>query len=261
MDKYKIDSHKLIYHIDRLRRWQEGENICPVEIEISPTGACNHRCIYCGLDFMGYKPRRLKASLLKERLSEMGRLGIKSVVFAGEGEPFLHEDMSELINHTKASGIDIGVTTNGVLFKKEIADSILADVEWIKAGVDSATKTTHSKIHGCRTDDFDKIIENMSYAAKTKRKNNYACTLGMQFLLLPDNSHEVISLAKIARDIGMDYMVIKPYSQHPQSKTTRYSSIKYSDYEYLSDELAKFNTDDFNLIFRIRTMKKWDNKI
>jgi len=58
----------------------------------------------------------------------------------------------------------------------------------------------------------------------------------------------------------MDYLVIKPYSQHPQSKTTIYSSLEYSNYEYLADELAKFNTDNFNVIFRIHTMKKWDEK-
>ena len=128
-------------------------------------------------------------------------------------------------------------------------------MEWVKVSIDGATKETYAKIHRCHPDDFDKVIRNISYAAELRRREKYTCTLGMQFLLLPENSHEVVTLARMARDIGLDYLVVKPYSQHIQSKTTIYSSIEYSDYEYLKDELAKFNTDDFSVIFRIYTMK------
>ena len=258
MDKYHIDSHKLIYHVDRVKDWLDGKTIYPVYMEVSAAGACNHRCTYCGLDFMEYQPRYLDTAIFKERLSEMGRLGLKSIMYAGEGEPFLHRDIVELIDHTKKSGIDAALTTNGVLFKKEQADSILANTEWIKVSINGATKDTYAEIHQCKPGDFDRVIENMSYAAKVRKDNGYACTLGMQLLLLPENHQEAVALARLARDIGMDYLVIKPYSQHPQSKTTKYSSIKYSDYEYLGEELSELNTDDFNVIFRLRTMKKWD---
>jgi MoaA/NifB/PqqE/SkfB family radical SAM enzyme len=260
MDKYKIDSHKLIYHVSRLNDWFKAKNIYPIYMEISPAGACNHRCIYCALDFMGYQPRYLNAGLLKERLSELGALGVKSIMYAGEGEPFLHPDMAALINHTKSSGIDAAVTTNGVLFTREIADNVLGNVEWIKVSIDAATKDTYAKIHRCNPADFDRVIENMRYAVKVRQNNAYACTLGMQILLLPENFDEIVPLAKLAQDIGMDYLIIKPYSQHPQSKTTKYSSLKYSDYEYLAAQLAEFNTDDFSVIFRMYAMKKWDEK-
>lgn len=258
MDKYNIDSHKLIYHVGRVHEWLDGKQIYPVYMEVSAAGACNHRCTYCGLDFMGYQARYIDTPIFKDRLSEMGRLGLKSIMYAGEGEPFLHRDMTELIEHTKKSGIDVALTTNGVLFKKEIADIVLANTEWIKVSINGATKETYAKIHRCKPGDFEKVIENMSYAAKRCKENNYACTLGMQLLLLPENYQEAVSLAKLARDIGMDYLVIKPYSQHPQSKTTKYSSIKYSDYDYLDEELAQLNTDTFSVIYRSSTMKKWD---
>ncbi|MCG2726726.1 MAG: radical SAM protein [Elusimicrobia bacterium] len=263
MDKYGIDSHKLMYHVQRVNDWMEGKAIYPIYMEVSPSGACNHRCSYCGLDFMKYEAKYLETGILKNKLSELGKLGLKSIMYAGEGEPFLHPNMSEIICHTKKSGIDIGITTNGVLLEEKIVDNIFGVSTWIKVSINGATKDTYAKIHRCNPADFDKVIDNLSYAAKMKKKNNYACALGMQMVLLPENSHEVAVLAKLARDIGMDYLVIKPYSQHPQSKTTRYSSIKYSDYGYLEDELAKFNTDNFSVIFRKLAMKKWDdgNKI
>lgn len=259
MDKYRIDGHKLIYHVSRVNDWLEGEIIYPIYMEISSSGACNHRCTYCGLDFMEYQPRYLDTGILKERLSELGELGLKSIMYAGEGEPLLHRDIAEIISHTKKSGIDVAVTTNGVLLKEELVDKILGNTEWIKVGIDGATQETYAKIHRCKPDDFDRVIENMVYAAKIRENNSYTCTLGIQLLLLPENYHEIVALAELARDIGMDYLVVKPYSQHPQSKTTTYSAVKYRDYEYIADELAKFDTDDFSIIFRIRTMKKWDD--
>ena len=59
MDKFRIDSHKLIYHIPRVNDWLKGKIIYPIYMEISPSGACNQRCIYCDLDFMEYKTRYL----------------------------------------------------------------------------------------------------------------------------------------------------------------------------------------------------------
>jgi radical SAM protein with 4Fe4S-binding SPASM domain len=259
MDKYRIDSHKLIYHIPRVYDWLKGKNIYPVYMEVSPSGACNHRCLYCGLDFMGYKPNYLKADILKERLSELGNLGLKSIMYAGEGEPLLHPEMVSIIEHTKESGIDVALTTNGVLLRKEIVERVLINTEWIKVSINGGTRETYAKIHQSKPDDFDRVIDNLSFASEIKKEKGYKCALGMQLVLLPENHLEVVPLAKLARDIGMDYLVIKPYSQHPQSKTYQYSTIKYSDFEYLSEELDKVNSDNFSVVFRSKAMKKWDN--
>jgi len=259
MDKYKIDSHKLIYHVPRVNDWLNGKIIYPIYMEISPSGACNHRCTYCALDFMEYQQRYLDTNILKERLAKMGELGLKSVMYAGEGEPFLHKNIAEIINHTKKSGIDVSITTNAVLLDKSLADEILTDVEWIKVSINGATKETYAKIHRSRPDDLSTVIKNMKYAVKIRRENGYKCALGMQLLLIPENQHETEPLAELARDIGMDYLVIKPYSQHPLSKTDKYKSIKYSEYTNLADALTKFNTSNFSVIFRMQTMKKWDD--
>lgn len=258
MDKYRIDSHKLLYHVGRTSDWLAGKNIYPIYAEFSPSGSCNHRCTYCGLDFMEYKPRFLETGMLRERLSELGQLGLKSIMYAGEGEPFLHKDMAAIIGHTKQSGIDVGVTSNAVLFSEKTAEAALGSMSWIKVSINAGTRDTYAKIHGTKPEDFDRVIKNMSYAAKLKKEIRGACTLGMQLVLLPENVHEAKLLALKAKDIGMDYLVIKPYSQHPSSKTVEYKNIRYSDYVHLDEELQGFNDAHFNVIFRIHTMKKWD---
>ena len=259
MDKYKIDSHKLIYHVDRVSEWLNSKNIYPIYMELSPIGSCNHRCVFCGLDFMGYKPNKLSLDILKKRLPEFSKNGIKSIMYAGEGEPFLHKNMIDIIHLTKQNNIDVAITTNGSLLKPQTTREILSDCSWIKVSINAGTPETYSKIHRTNASDFNKVIDNLKYAADYRRNNNLKCTLGMQLILLPEVENEIETLAKKAKSIGMDYLVIKPYSQHPQSITDEYKNINYNRYEYLSQKLDKYNSDDFSVIFRLDAMDKWDN--
>lgn len=259
MDKYRIDSHKLMFHTGRVNDWLNGKPIYPIYIEVSPSGSCNHRCTYCGLDFMKYRPKFLEAKIFKKRLIEMGRYGVKSIMYAGEGEPFLHKDMAEITKATKKAGIDVAFTTNGALFNKELAGKILPYASWIKVSINAGTPATYEKIHRSPKGDFERVFKNMSYAAELRDKKGYDCVLGMQLVLLPQNSGELELLAKKAKEIGMDYLVIKPYSQHPQSKTRLFENIKYTRYFDMADKLERFNDKNFHVVFRIHAMQKWDD--
>ncbi|MCG6553645.1 MAG: radical SAM protein [Candidatus Magnetominusculus sp. LBB02] len=260
MDKFGIDSHKLIYHIPRLNQWLQTGQCYPIYMEISPSGTCNHRCTFCGVDYMGYQKRFLDVGVLKERLTEMAALGLKSVMYCGEGEPLLHSGIGDIIAHTAHCEIDAAVTSNGVLFQEDIAEKALPHLKWIKISLNAGTRETYSKIHRTKPEDFDTVIKNIVNAVKIKREHGYQCTIGVQMLLLPENHLEAIGLAQMIKDTGADYLVIKPYSQHPMSKTDIYRDIKYSDFMELETTLAEAETETFNVIFRTNAMIRWDDR-
>ena len=92
MDKYSIDSHKLLLHPQRVSKWLEAKDdweklkkVYPIYVEISPYGGCNHRCTFCALDYMGYEKIGLDFKVLKDTLSDMSKNGVKSVMFAEIG--------------------------------------------------------------------------------------------------------------------------------------------------------------------------------
>ncbi|MFQ5441529.1 MAG: radical SAM protein [Thermodesulfobacteriota bacterium] len=260
MDRFRIDSHKLMYHVGRVSEWLKGDDVYPIYVEVSPSGACNHRCTYCGLDYMGYQNRFLRTETIKERLTEMGRLGIKSIMYAGEGEPFLHKDIASIINHTKSSGIDVAVTSNGVLFSEKIIEAALPSITWIKISFNAGTPATYAKVHRTAEKDFNIALENIRRAVKMRDSSGLATTIGMQIILLPENAGEVAGLARLAKDTGADYLVIKPYSQHLKSITKEYSDFKYSGYYRLEEELKKISDSRFKVIFRLRTMEKLEEE-
>jgi MoaA/NifB/PqqE/SkfB family radical SAM enzyme len=256
MDKFRIDGHKLGWHVDRVASWQKGDRIYPIYMEISPSGGCNHRCSFCGVDYLGYKSRFLDAAIIKYRLTELGGLGLKSVMYCGEGEPLLHKEIGSIINHTKKSGIDVAVTTNGVFLTEKLAEESLGSIEWIKVSFNAGTPATYMKVNGAKEKDFQTVLANLTVARKIKEREGYKTVLGMQMILLPENRKESAILAGIAKDIGLDYLVIKPYSQHPQSRVSLYKDIRDEDLAELEAEVSKFNGDGFSVIFRSLSIRK-----
>ena len=65
----RMDSHKLIYHPERVAEWLSGQQIYPIEMEVGLSGTCNHRCIFCAVDYMEYKPNLLPKDILLPNLA------------------------------------------------------------------------------------------------------------------------------------------------------------------------------------------------
>ncbi|RXJ93837.1 radical SAM protein [Malaciobacter molluscorum] len=262
MDKFSIDSHKLLYHPIRVSKWLESKDwegkkkIYPIYVEITPIGSCNHRCTFCSVDYIGYKSIKQDEELLKKRIKEMSQLGVKSIMFAGEGEPTLYKPLPNILDLCSKVGIDTSLTTNAVAINKKTITNFLKNCSWIKVSINAGDKESYSKIHKTKESDFDKVIENLTLAAKIKKENNYSCTIGSQMLLLPENSHSAIDLAKKMRDAGVDYLVIKPYTQSLYGNSRIYEGLTYENLLYLEKELKKYETETFKIIFRANTMKK-----
>ena len=252
-ENIRMDSHKLLYHPRRVADWLQGKPIYPIEMEIGLSGACNHRCIFCAVDYMEYKPNMLKADVLLPNLELMGKKGLRSIIYAGEGEPLVNPDAPEIFNRTKESGIDAAMSTNGALFTKEKAEACLKSLSWVRVSIAGATDATYERIHQCKQGDLQRVLKNLEDAVAVKRDQKLNTTLGAQLLLLPENKDEVVMLAKVVRDLGFDYFTVKPFSQHPSSKAKL--TVDYSEAEEIGREVRQYETDTFKVYFRSNSIE------
>ena len=252
-----IDNHKLQYHPGRVSQWKEEGDCYPIYVEIGPTNLCNNNCIFCALDWVGKNKDFIDKEVMVSTLKDMAEKGVRSVMFAGEGEPFLHKDICLSIKKAGQLGIDVSVTTNGVLFTKEKIKEIMPYLSWIRISVDAGTAKTHSEIHKTNKEDFNKIISNIKEAVKFKRKFKLETVIGIQFLLIPQNFKEVRKFVKLFKQIGVNNVQIKPYSQHPNSINK--FVINYKDYAPLGKELKKSNSKNFQVFFREQTIRRLRN--
>ena len=272
MDKFAIDSHKAAYHARSTsvikafatrssdEAYAAFKQLHPIYVEVSPVGACNHRCTFCAVDYIGYKSQFLDTERLCTSLTQMGINGVKSIMYAGEGEPLLHKDISLIVNHAKDSGIDNAFTTNGVHLTDKFIEDSGHSISWIKVSFNAGDRDTYSKIHRTQPKDFDRVVENLRRVVSWKKAHKSDIAIGIQSLLLPDNAHTMEDLVMLAKDIGLDYVVIKPYSQHKFSNTTIYEHIDYKPYLALGERLSVHNTENFNVVFRINTINNWLNQ-
>jgi len=178
-------------------------------------------------------------------------------MYAGEGEPMLHKEINEIVRLTVDAGIDVSFTTNGTLMNPRFVEQSLPLVSWIKVSLNAGSAENYAAIHQTNASDFDLVLNNLRRAVAHKKAEQLSCTLGAQILLLPENREEVTALAAICRDIGLDYLVVKPYSQHLSSETRRYESLRYDNLLGMAEELETFNSDSFNVIFREQSMKNY----
>jgi len=252
--KTLIDNHKLIYHPERVKEWKEREDCYPLYVEVGLTNVCNHKCLFCALDFLENGTEFIDKEIMLRTLNEMSKKGVKSIMFAGEGESILHKDVGLFCQEAKRLGLDISITTNGVPLTKEKMEQCLPNLSWIRFSVDSGSPENYALVHGTNSEDFYKVIENIKQCVEFKKENNLDVTIGVQFLMIPQNKGEAVKLAKMLKEIGVDNFQIKPYSKHPSSMNDLI--IDSEEYNCIEKELNQFSSDKFKILFRGATAER-----
>ncbi|MBF0315048.1 MAG: radical SAM protein [Oligoflexia bacterium] len=267
-DKYRIDHHKLIYHpcrvmewMDAFGEWEKEKSCYPIYMEVSPVGYCNHHCKFCALDFLTGKKILLEKELLLKRLQEFSLLGVKSLMFAGEGEPTLHPDIAEILDFCTQVKLDTSLTTNFDFSGEEKLQSIMRNCKWIKVSMNGLDPENYALIHQSSKNSFNRVINNIEKALEIRGTLQQKCTIGVQLLLLPENASGVAVLAKKVKEIGVDYFVVKPYSHHPETIGDTYKDLDYGQYASLEEELSELNSSSFKTVFRFSALNKIQNNL
>lgn len=255
MDEWRIDGSKLDLHPARVAQWldadswEKAKKVYPIYFEVTTSAACNHRCTFCSTDAIGYPSILMDSAILCERMDEAARLGVKSVMFAGTGEPLVHKKISSITRSAIHSGLDVAFTTNGVLLNK------LEPVElctWIKVSLNAGTQKGYAQIHRTNEKDWDKVWSNIRDAIQRKGQ----CTIGVQCVVLPENVYDMKNLAALCIDAGVEYLVLKPYTQATFMLSHKYENTDYAAMRSYLSEVEDLSTKTFKVIYRRNAIDK-----
>lgn len=232
-NKLILDGHKLAWHRDRVEAWLNGERIAPITIDCALTRRCNYRCIYCYGQLQVNDEKRMTKNVIFRFLDDAAEIGVKAVSFVSDGESTCSPYIYDAILRGRANGLDMALGTHGGLLKEDQLEEILGALTYLRFNISAADPKRYAEIHGCKEDFYHKVINTIRQAVSIKRKNNLSVTLGLQMVLMPSFIDQVVPLAQLGKDLGVDYFVIKHCSDDEFGSL----GVDYSKYNDLVDTL------------------------
>lgn len=251
-DAYRMDSHKLFWHLDRVESWQRGERIAPLYLDMGITKSCNISCSYCYYAVPEHRTSEIiETPALISFLRQAADVGVKAIGFLGDGEPMLHPGVCQAVIAGKEAGLDMALASNGTILPDNGLDEFLASLSWLRFTVGAATAATYRRVMGVDAGIFPWVLENIRRCVEIKKKRGLAVTIGIQMILIPECLGDILPFAELGRDLGVDYAVIKQCS----TRADHGASLTGEEYERHLEMLAQaeaMSGNNYNMIVKWR---------
>lgn len=120
----------------------ERRQLVPYELYVQLSRRCNLRCTMCGWEIWKDNSGFMEDDVFERVIAEGKACGIKTMhILAGQGEPFLHPRVFEMLERAVAEGFQVGIVTNGTPFTPDkiarLAKVGLAYLQFSFAGWDA----------------------------------------------------------------------------------------------------------------------------
>ncbi|KKK79157.1 hypothetical protein LCGC14_2836340, partial [marine sediment metagenome] len=175
-------------------------------------------------------------------LTDAKEIGVKSIAFVGEGENTLNESLYDGLEYAKLINLDVSLATNGLRINKERIEDMMSSLVWIRFNISAATPDSYFKIHGVRRMDW--ALNNIKSCVDIKRNLGLRTTIGLQMVVLHENVNDIVPLAKLGRDLGVDYLVIKPCSD-TYERTLDSPMEEYLQIDEIFQEADNYSDDNY----------------
>ncbi len=192
-----MNTKKLAYAYSFLRKQL-------IHLNLQLLYSCNFKCKIC--DFWKEPYARHphlsvdQAKIISEKLKPLGPL----VVSIGGGEPLLHKNLIEIIQIMAKDNFPVMICNGWYITPENAKELFRAGLHEVSISVDYASAEKHDEQRG-KKGAFDHAIS----ALETLQKNRAHADqrVHMISVIMDDNIDEVESLIKIAKSIGVTYLI------------------------------------------------------
>jgi len=155
----------------------------PLSLHVFPIHRCNFRCTYClhslpgeTLQSMGFKKEILPFSVFQRAIDDMRTFSkpLKSLIFAGHGEPLLHPDIARMVAYAKEKQVAerVEIVTNGSLLTNDLSDDLIsAGLDRLRISVQGVNADIYHMVAGVKID-LNQYISNIRYFYENKNNTD-----------------------------------------------------------------------------------------
>lgn len=178
----------------------------PLRIAISPTSACNYRCVFCGSHSYltpetNAKLENMNFDILDLALMQARDMGTDNILWCGNGEPTLSNPMIEFINRNEY-GYKNDILTNGSQLDR-IDRTTFSHISVLRISLNSGNGKSHQITHHYKGENqFPHIVKNISRLMAypdAQRK------ISINYVITNDNKDELEDLDKMCGAWGVEY--------------------------------------------------------
>jgi len=225
--KLILDGTKIGWHKERVDAWMRGERIAPITVDMSLTRACNFACNYCFAVLQENDRQIITKETMTRFIDDCAELDVKGISLVSDGESTLHPAYEHSIVYGHAKGISMASGTNGFLLNENRLRTILPALTYLRINITAGEPARYSQIMGVKEEWFHTVCANLRNAVRIKREQGLSVTIGLQMVLMPQYADQVVPLAKLGKDLGVDYLVIKHCSDDEDGQL----GVDYGGYE------------------------------
>ena len=224
-----LDGTKIAYHQERLEKWKRGERFAPITIDMALTRACNYRCHFCYAMMQDNDSKRLTQAVLKDFIDDCVSMDVKGISLVSDGESTISPHYDFMVRYGAESGLSMASGTNGFLLEPSKLARILPFLTYLRFNFSAGDKIRYAQIMGTKPENYDRVCSNVRAAMEIKTRLNLKVTIGLQMVLTPQDGDQILPMALLGRELGVDYLIIKHCSDDEDGTL----GVKYEEYEKL----------------------------
>lgn len=220
-------SYKPGLHLEDLLQIRKGGQPYPKHVLLVISDFCNQNCSFCAYRMPEYNNSQLFAVVneygsvernprrmipwekLREIVDDCAAMGVKAIQLTGGGEPTVHRDFDKLCGYILEKNIHLGIVSNGLLLTPEKA-AMAAQGTWLRVSVDAGTAQTYAGIRRVSEQQFWTVEQNIRFLAALPGRR---ATLGVGFVVTPDNFHELFEACRTFKSWGVDNVRVSTFFQ------------------------------------------------
>jgi MoaA/NifB/PqqE/SkfB family radical SAM enzyme len=213
-------------------------------VDMALTQSCNYGCIYCYGKLQKNKGKEITWYVMRDFIDDCAEIGVKSIAFVSDGESTLSPAFNYSVRYGYKKGLDIAVGTNGYLLDGHRLRATLHCLTYLRFNISAGEPKRYAEIMGVPERWFKVVVDNIKKAVELKKLLNLPVTIGLQMVLLPAFQDQILPLAKLGRELGVDYLVIK----HCTDDENGSLGVNYKGYKELYDtikEAEQLTTDSY----------------
>ncbi len=225
----------------------------PDSVSIVVTNNCNLKCVMC--DFWKDSTKisdGITQDEFRRLFADLKSFGVRMVHITG-GEPFLRNDLIDILKSAKANGLETAVLTNGTLITEDNILAFASNVDLVYVSLDSPFKIQHEDIRGV-PNIFEKITKNVKLLVKTIKDNAFSVRVILCTTITSKGMHDPVEMVDLAKDLGVNGIIYNPASSIYYGYTTflknadSNSIIPRDAYSKMIDKIIALMADPANMI-------------